>query len=103
MPRFYALRNAYEILVRKIKRKSPRGRPRHLGVCALEDGSNVTGVDWIHVAADRTNWRALVGMIMDCRLWHTSGTGSESSASREDANFTYQLGMNRKGRKVHSR
>lgn len=69
---------------------------------SLGHGSSGTGVDWIHVAADRTHWRALVDAIMDCRLWHTSGTGSESSASLEDAHFTYQLRMKRKGRRVHS-
>jgi hypothetical protein len=38
-PQFYALRIAYNIIVRKIKRKIPLGRPRR----RLEDDSNGSG------------------------------------------------------------
>jgi len=54
------MRNAYNILVRKPEGKRPLGRPRHRG----EDNiimnlRNIRweGVDWIHLAQDRDQWR----------------------------------------------
>jgi hypothetical protein len=54
------VKNAYSILVGKGKR--PRGRPRM-------DFRDVgwEGVEWMHLAQDRDQWRALVKRVMN--LW----------------------------------
>jgi hypothetical protein len=64
-------RNAYRILVGKPEGKRPLGRPRRRWV------DNITmdlreigwdGVDWIDLAQDRDQWRALVSMVMNLRV-----------------------------------
>jgi hypothetical protein len=59
--------NAYNILVGKPEGKRPFGRPR----CRWEDNVRMdirkTGwqnMDWIHLAQDRDQWRAVVNTVM---------------------------------------
>jgi hypothetical protein len=64
-------RNAYRILVGKPERKRPLGRPRHRGVdninvCRTEIGWD--DVDFIDVAQDRDQWRALVNTVLNLRV-----------------------------------
>jgi hypothetical protein len=61
-------RNAYRILEENPEGKRPLGRPRRRWV----DNISVylreivcDGVEWIHVAQDRDQWRALVNTIMN--------------------------------------
>jgi hypothetical protein len=63
-------RNAYRILVGKPERKKPLGRPRHRWVDNImidlrEIGWD--GVDWIDVAQDGDQWRALVNTMTNLR------------------------------------
>jgi hypothetical protein len=63
-------RNAYRILVGKPEGKRPLGRPRRKWVNNIKmDLSEIGwgGVDWIDLALDRDQWRALVNMVMN--LW----------------------------------
>jgi hypothetical protein len=55
-------RNAYRILVGKPEGKRPLGRPRR----RWEDNirTDRIGMDWIDLAQDRDQWRALVNMVM---------------------------------------
>jgi hypothetical protein len=64
-------RNVYRIMVGKPERKRPLGRPRH------KWANNVTMVlretswgvmDWLHLAQDREQWRALVNMVMNLQI-----------------------------------
>jgi hypothetical protein len=65
-------RNAYRILVGKPERKRPLGRPRrkrednNLRMDLREIGSG--GMDWIDLAQDRNQWRALVNTVMNLRV-----------------------------------
>jgi hypothetical protein len=64
-------RNAYRILVEKPEGERPLGRfrrnwkdniktdPREIGCC---------GMDWIYLAQDRDQWRALVNTVMNLRV-----------------------------------
>jgi hypothetical protein len=63
-------RNAYthRILVRKPEGNRPIGRPRHNRVDNIEINFREIcwgGVDWIDLAQDRDQWRALVNMVMN--------------------------------------
>jgi hypothetical protein len=60
--------NAYRILVGKLEGKRPLGRPR----CRWEDNIRLDrreigwgGMDWIDLAWDRDQWKALVNMVMN--------------------------------------
>jgi hypothetical protein len=63
-------RNAYRILVRTPEGKRPLGRPR----CRWVDNIKMDireirwdGMDWIDLASDRDQWRALVNTVMNLR------------------------------------
>jgi hypothetical protein len=69
-------RNAYRILVGKPEGKRPLGRPRHrwmdhIKIDLREIGWD--GMDWIDLAQDRDQWRALVNMVMN--LWVPKNAG----------------------------
>jgi hypothetical protein len=64
-------RNAYKILVGKPEGKRPLGRPRRRWVDNIkmdlgEIGWN--GMDWIELAQDRDQWRALVNTMMNIQV-----------------------------------
>jgi hypothetical protein len=59
--------NAYRILVRKPEGKRPPGRPRHRWVDNIKMDlreKEWDGMDWIDLAPDRDQWRALVNTVM---------------------------------------
>jgi hypothetical protein len=63
-------RNAYRILVGKPEGKRPLGRPRRRWVDNLKmDLGEIgwDGRDWIELAQDRDEWRALVNTVMNLR------------------------------------
>jgi hypothetical protein len=60
-------RNAYRILVRKPKGKRPLGRPRRRCVGNIKMDLKEIGwddMDWIDLAQDREQWKALVNTVM---------------------------------------
>jgi hypothetical protein len=64
-------RKVYKVLVRKPEGKRVLGRPRH----RWEDGIKMDlgeislgGVDWIRLAQDRDQWRAVVSAVMNLRI-----------------------------------
>jgi hypothetical protein len=64
-------KNAYRILVGNREGKRPLGRPRR----RWEDNIKMDlrelgwdGVDWIELAQDRDQWRALVNTVMNLRV-----------------------------------
>jgi hypothetical protein len=64
-------RNAYRILVGKPEGKIPLERPRcrwvdHIQIDLREIGWG--GMDWIDLAQDRDQWRALVNMVLNLRI-----------------------------------
>jgi hypothetical protein len=59
-------RNAYRILVGKPEGKWPPGRSRCRGVDLREIGWD--GMDWIDLAQDMDQWRALVNTVMNLRV-----------------------------------
>jgi hypothetical protein len=65
------MRHAYKILIGQPADKRPLGRPRH----RWEDNIVMDhremvweGVDWMHLAQDRDQWRALVNTVMNLRV-----------------------------------
>jgi hypothetical protein len=64
-------RNAYRILVGKPEEKSPLGRQRRRWVDNIKMDLRETGWDgmnWIELAQDRDQWRALVNTVMNLRV-----------------------------------
>jgi hypothetical protein len=69
--RMREMRNAHRILVGKPEGKRPLGRPRrrwvdNIKIDLRERGWD--GMDWIDLAQDRDQWRALVNMVMNLRV-----------------------------------
>jgi hypothetical protein len=66
-----AKRNAYRILLGKPEGKIPLGRPRRRWVDNIKmDLSEIEwdGVDWIYMAQDRNQWRAIVNTVLNLRV-----------------------------------
>jgi hypothetical protein len=64
-------RNAYRILVGKPEGKRPLGRPIRRWVDNIKiDLREIEwdGMDWIDLAQDRNQWRALVNTVMNFRV-----------------------------------
>jgi hypothetical protein len=64
-------RNAYSILVGKPEGKRPLGRPRRRWVDNIKIDLREIGwggMDWIDLAQDWDQWRALVNRVMNFRV-----------------------------------
>jgi hypothetical protein len=63
-------RNAYRILVGKPEGKRPLGRPRCRWVDNIKMDLREIGwdMDWIDLAQDRDQWRALVNMVINLQV-----------------------------------
>jgi hypothetical protein len=64
-------RNAYRILVGKPEGKKPLGRPRRRRVGNIKMYLREIGwggMDWIDLAEDRDQWRALVNTVTNLRV-----------------------------------
>jgi hypothetical protein len=61
-------RNAYRILVGKPEGKRPLGRPRRRWVDNIRMEIGWDGADWVDLAQDRDQWRALVNTVMNLRV-----------------------------------
>jgi hypothetical protein len=69
--RMVRMRIAYNILVEKLEMKRPLGRSRprwedNIRIYLKEIGWQ--GVDWIRLAQNRDQWRALVNTVMNLRV-----------------------------------
>jgi hypothetical protein len=64
-------RNAYTILMEKPEGKRPLGRPRRRWVDNIKMDLGemaLGGMDWIDLAQDRDQWRALVNTVMNLQV-----------------------------------
>jgi hypothetical protein len=64
-------RNAYRILVGKPEGKRPLGRPTRRWTDNIQMDLRETGwdgMDWIDLAQDRNQWRAVVNTVMNLRV-----------------------------------
>jgi hypothetical protein len=61
-------RNAYRILVGKPEGKRPLGRPRRRWVDNIKMERGWDDMDWIDLAQDSDQWRALVNTVMNLRV-----------------------------------
>jgi hypothetical protein len=69
-------RNAYSILVGKPKGKRQLGRPRHRWMDNIQIDLREIGwdvMDWIDLAQDRDQWRAVVNTVMNIRVPYNAG------------------------------
>jgi hypothetical protein len=68
-------RNVYKILVEKPEGKRPLGRGRHRWEDIRMDLREIGwgGMEWIDLAQDRDQWRALLNMVMN--LWVPENVG----------------------------
>jgi hypothetical protein len=66
-------RNAYRILVGKPQGKRPLGRLRRTWVGNIKMDLRWDGVDWIDMAQDRGQWRALVNTVLKLRVPQNAG------------------------------
>jgi hypothetical protein len=69
-------RNAYRILVGKPEGKRPLGRPRRKWVENIKIDLREVGwddVDWIDLAQDTDQWRALLYTVMNLRVPYNAG------------------------------
>jgi hypothetical protein len=62
--------NAYRILVEKPEGKRPLGKPRRRLVDNIKMylRDRMDGVDWIDLAQNRDQWRALANTVMNLRV-----------------------------------
>jgi hypothetical protein len=64
-------RNAYRLLVGKLRGKRPLGRPGLKWVDNIKMDLGVVGwsdVDWIGLAQDRNRWRTFVNSVLNLRV-----------------------------------
>jgi hypothetical protein len=64
-------KNAYRVLMGKPEGKRPLGRPRHWWHSNIKmDLTEIgwSGMNWIDLARDRDQWRALVNMVMNLQV-----------------------------------
>jgi hypothetical protein len=64
-------RNVYSLLVGKPEGKRPLGNPRHRWMDNIKMDlreKEWVGVDWIGLAHDRDQWRALVNVVTNLRV-----------------------------------
>jgi hypothetical protein len=64
-------RNAYRILVGNPEEKRPLGRPRRRWVDSIKMDLREIGwdaMDWIDLAQNRDQWRALVNAVMNLQV-----------------------------------
>jgi hypothetical protein len=61
-------RNVYRILVVMPEGKRPLGRPRRRWVDNIKWILEWDGMDWIDLAQNRDQWRALVNTVMNLRI-----------------------------------
>jgi hypothetical protein len=64
-------RNAYRTLLGKPEGKRPLGTPRHRWMDNIKMNLREIGLDgmeWIHLAQDRDQWRSLVNTAMNFRV-----------------------------------
>jgi hypothetical protein len=69
--RMGAKRNAYRILVGKPEGRKPLGRPRRMWLYNIKIDLREIGwdlVDWVNLAEDREQWRALVNTVMNLQV-----------------------------------
>jgi hypothetical protein len=74
-------RNAYRILVGKPEAKRPLGRPIRIWVDNIKmDIRDIgwDGVDWIYMAQDRDQWRALVNTVLNGKFLSGCTIGDSS-------------------------
>jgi hypothetical protein len=74
--RIGAKRNTYRMLVGKPEGKRPLGRPRRKWVDNIKmDVREIRwgGMDWIDLAHDRNQWRALVNTLMNLLVSQSAG------------------------------
>jgi hypothetical protein len=65
------VKNAYKILVGNLEGKTPLGRLRHRWKDNIRMDRRETGwdiLDWMYMAQDRNQWRAVVNTVMNLRV-----------------------------------